>query len=142
MEAMKVTEQKAAAAEATTPAVLPKEVRLQIQQLFSMIDGDGDGNIDPAEMKRQHGGKDTGLFELIDVNGDGLVSLEEFEGFMQRQVSNNDAISPGSGIKRLVDDLEKIRASLQAKTDAVDSEKLMLLEAEVKQMRLTAESSQ
>ena len=50
------------------------------------------------------------------------------------QVSNNDAISPGSGIKRLVDDLEKMRASLQAKTDAVDSEKLMLLEAEVKQM--------
>ena len=35
---------------------LPKEVRLQIQQLFAMIDGDGDGNIDPAEMKRQHGG--------------------------------------------------------------------------------------
>ena len=57
-----------------------------------------------------------------------------FSNHLFGQVSNNDAISPGSGIKRLVDFLEKMRVSLQAKTDAVDSEKLLLLEAEVTQM--------
>jgi hypothetical protein len=79
--------QDSSASAPTTSA--PTDRAGALKDLFSQIDGDGDGNISKAEFENALGAGGTNLaqaddvFNKLDANGDGSVTLDEMQKALQ-----------------------------------------------------------
>lgn len=72
---------EAAAAERPSAALTEAEVQT-VTGLFDMLDLDGDGSITVEEIEQIHVRKDSGLFEALDLDHDGFITTIELEQFM------------------------------------------------------------
>jgi Ca2+-binding EF-hand superfamily protein len=86
-------------------AILPAmaaDVTATAGTLFDAVDADGDGRISPAEHRRlveTWNGQPvdmTGVFELLDLNGDGHLSREEFALLWRQFWISDDPVEPGN----------------------------------------------
>jgi hypothetical protein len=94
----------------TTPASAPTSQSSALQDLFSQIDGNGDGQISKSEFESALGAGGTNLaqaddvFNKLDTNGDGSVSLDELKSALQgkghhhhHHVADSDGSTGASG---------------------------------------------
>lgn len=72
-----------------TPASAPTDPSAALQDLFSQIDSNGDGQISKSEFENALGAGGTNIaqadavFNKLDTNGDGSVSLDELKSALQ-----------------------------------------------------------
>ena len=52
---------------------------MMMRMLFALMDGDGDGTVSLSEFQAAH----ERIFRAMDANKDGRLTLEEIQGFMQ-----------------------------------------------------------
>jgi hypothetical protein len=57
----------------------PMMTPLAMRMIFALMDGDGDGTVSLQEFQTAH----ERIFKAMDVNKDGVLTLEEIQGFMR-----------------------------------------------------------
>lgn len=89
MSALISAQSQATAAGATSTSTAPTSPSSALQDLFSQIDGNGDGQISKSEFETALGAGGTNVaqaddvFSKLDKNGDGSVSLDEMKSALQ-----------------------------------------------------------
>jgi len=72
-----------------------------IDELFTLLDTDDDGELDIHEIKSVHGGDSNDLFGRIDTNNDGALSLDEFRAFFNKLAHSKGTNSVGLMVEYL-----------------------------------------
>jgi Ca2+-binding EF-hand superfamily protein len=89
MSALIAAQSQTTAADATSTGTAPESPSAALQDLFSQIDGNGDGQISKQEFENALGAGGTNVaqaddvFGKLDKNGDGSVSLDELKSALQ-----------------------------------------------------------
>ena len=94
----------------TATASAPTSRSDALKDLFSQIDGDGDGKITKSEFEKALGAGGTNVakaddvFSKLDKNGDGSVSLDEMSSALEgRQGPPSSPSSHGGRLRRPMD---------------------------------------
>jgi Ca2+-binding EF-hand superfamily protein len=89
MSALISAQSQSSATAATSTSTAPTSPSAALQDLFSQIDGNGDGQISKSEFETALGAGGTNVaqaddvFSKLDKNGDGSVSLDEMKSALQ-----------------------------------------------------------
>ena len=63
---------------------------LSMRMMFALMDADGDGTVSLQEFQTAH----ERIFKAMDANKDGVLSLEEIQSFMRGRGTNQSAPQP------------------------------------------------
>ena len=67
----------------------PMGPAMMMRMIFALMDGDGDGTISLQEFQAAH----ERIFKAMDANKDGRLTLEEMQAFMQGTQDGSEAVA-------------------------------------------------